>query len=426
MKLSGEEARMLDGEQGPGVQKAMELLVAVGKAYGAERMVKVVSSHLVPPDLQFWTTGQLGEWARELVMESLEGAEVFKVDTTINPVIFNPDLLKKFGYPQSYVDEMKASIAHGMSLYERLGVIPAYTCCPFFSHVFRKGEHLGMAETTAVLFSNSILGAMTNRESGPTALATALTGRTPLHGMHLPKNRLGQVLVELKDNLNLEDFTYADYSALSYYVGGQAMDRIPVYAGLPSNMSITELLYLSSAHSGRGGIPMFHAAGITPEAPTVEAAFGGKRPVDKIEVGREEIKAVFETLCSSTEEKVNFVLFGCPHATLEQIRKVARLLNGKKTHNDVTLILATSDPIYALAQRMGLVEAIQDAGGFVVSGLCSIGFPRRAVPQGFKVGVIAIAATGSAHLLKAAGLQVWFGSIEQCVKAAIKGKWEVD
>ena len=424
MKLCDEEKRMLGGELGPGVQRAMELLIAVGEAYGAERMIRITSCHLVPPDLQLWTTGQTGKWARELVTESVEGAECFRVNTTINPVIFDPDLLLKFGYPKFYVDEMKICIAGGMELYRRLGVIPTYTCCPFFSRVFREGEHLGAAETTVVLFLNSILGAMTNRESGPTALAAALTGRTPLYGMHLRENRLGQVLVEFKDNLSLKEFTYADYSALGYYVGGRAMDKIPVYTGLPSNVSMTELLYFSCAHSGCGGVSMIHAVGVTPEAPTAETAFGGKKPVATIEVGKEELESVFETLCSASEEKVNYVLLGCPHATLEQIREVARLLSGKRVHNDITLILATSEPVYALAKKMGLIDVITEAGGFAVSGLCSIGFPRRAVPPGFEIGVIATDGSVAAHLLRVAGLQVWYGSMDQCIGAAIKGKWE--
>jgi len=424
MELSQEEEQMLGGKFGSAVQRAMEMLVAVGETYGAERMVKITGAHLVPPDLQFWTTGELARWSRELVMESLEDATCFRVETTINPVIFDPNLLGTFGYPQYFVDEMNQSIAKGMALYESRGVIPAYTCCPFFLFPPRMGEHLAMAETTVQVFINSVYGGRTNREGGPTALASALTGRTPLYGVHLPENRLGQVLVELKDDLDPREFTYADYSALSCYVGGRASGKIPVFKGLPPDISITELLYLARSLPTTGGLLMFHAVGITPEAPTLEAAFGGRKPLDKVVVGREEIRNTFREICSAEDEKINWVLFGCPHATWEQITRVAGALDGKKIHRDVRLILATSDPLRALAQKAGFVDRIQTAGGHVLSGVCSVGFPRRAVPPGYRMGVVVSDSAGAAHLLKVMGVPVWFGSIEQGVKAAIAGRWE--
>jgi predicted aconitase len=426
MKLSIEEERMLNGESGPGVQRAMELLVAIGETYGAERMIEVTSAHLVPPDLQFWTVGKLGTWARELVAESVEGAGCFRANTTINPVIFDPNLLRKFGYPQPYVDEMKDSIARGVDLYERLRVIPTYSCCPFFLFPPRMGEHVAMAETTVQIFVNSIFGARTNREGGPSALASALTGRTPFYGMHLSENRFGQVVIKFADGLDPRTFSYADFSALAYHVGGKVAGKIPVYVGLPVDMSMTDLLFLARSHPTTGGLLMFHAVGITPEARTLEAALGGRKPSDVVEVGKKDIQATFHSLCSAKDERIDWVLLGCPHATLEQVKEVAKWLEGKKIREGVKLILATNDPLRSLAQQMGLVRIIEGAGGFVLSGVCSVGFPRRATPPGYNIGVVASDAAGAAHLLKVMGVPVWFGSIERCIKAAIAGRWEAD
>ncbi|GAH59821.1 unnamed protein product, partial [marine sediment metagenome] len=277
----------------------------------------------------------------------------FKTATTLDPVIFDPNLLRRFGYPQEYVDEMKASIDSGMGIYKKLGVTPAYTCCPFYLLPAHYGEHIATAETTVQLFSNSILGARTNKESGPTALASAITGRTPFYGMHLSENRRGQVLVKLKEDIDLSLFTYADYSALGYYVASQAVDKIPVYTGFPVSISRTELLYFSSSHSTASSLSMFHIVGITPEAPTVEAAFGNGKPLDTIVVGKKEIRDTYEIVTSATDESIDWVLFGCPHVTLQHIKDVALLLDGKKIHENVKLIVATSDPIRVLAQRMG-------------------------------------------------------------------------
>jgi len=425
LKLTIDEERMLAGELGPGVQRAMGLLIAVGEAYEAEKLIDISSSHILAPEMQFWNTGQLSRWARELVAESVEGAVSFKVPVTINPIFLEPAIAERLGYPESYIEEMRQSLSFGRETYARLGVIPTYTCCPFYIHPLRQGEHSGGAESLVVLFNNSVLGVRVNRESGPTALATALTGKTPLYGMHLTENRHGQALIELKDDLDPGDFTYADYNALSYHVGKMVVDRIPVFLGLPQNISITQLKYLCAPLGVSAGIPMFHAVGITPEAPTVETALGGKNPEMTIAVGKREINKAFEELCSATNPRIDYVFLGCPHVTITEMKEIATLLQGKKIKPDVLFVVGIAEPLRLLAQKMGLVDIIQDSGGMVVSGMCSAGsFLRRGVPEGFKVGVVATNAAKAAHYLKAGGVQVWFGTMPKCIDAAIKGKWE--
>jgi predicted aconitase len=425
LKLATDEERMLAGELGTGVQRAMELLIAVGEAYEAEKLIDISSSHILSPEMQFWNTGQLSRWARELVAESVEGAAHFKVPVTINPIFLEPSIAESLGYPESYIEEMLQSLSFGRETYARLGVIPAYTCCPFYIYPLRQGEHSGGAESLVVLYNNSVLGVRVNRESGPTALATALTGKTPLYGMHLPENRHGQNLIVFKDDLDAEAFTYAHYNALSYYVGKKVVDKIPVFLDLPQNISITQLKYLCAPLGVSAGIPMFHAVGITPEAPTVEAALGSKKPEMIVEVGKKEIDATFEELCSATKPDIDYVFLGCPHVTITEIKEIAALLRGKKIKSDILFIIGTTEPLRLLAQKMGLVDIIQDAGGKVVAGMCSAGsFLRRGVPKGFNVGVAATNAAKAAHQLKAGGVQVWFGTMQHCIDAAIKGKWE--
>ena len=259
----------------------------------------------------------------------------------------------------------------------------------------------------------------------PVALATALTGKTPLYGMHLPENRYGQALIELKDDLDPGAFTYADYNALSYGVGKMVVDKIPVFLGLPQNMSITQLKYLCAPLGVSAGIPMFHAVGITPEAPTVEAALGGRKPEMSIEVGRKEINQAFEELCSATELKINYVFLGCPHVTIPEMKEIATLLQGKKIKSDVLLVVGITEPLRLLAREMGLVDIIENSGGMVVSGMCSAGsFLRRGVPEGFHVGVVATNAAKAAHYLKAGEVQVWSETMPECINAAVTGKWE--
>ena len=426
MKLTVDEERILAGKEGSGLRKAMELLVAVGEAFDAEVMIDVASSHIVAPEMQLWPNiEQFQVWLKELVAESIEEARSFRVPVTINPVYMKPQVARKIGFPQSFIDEVEQPIREAMEKYKRLGAMPTYTCCPFFTHVSRRGEHLGGAESVAILFYNTVFGAMVNRESGPTSLATALTGKTPLYGLHLPENRRAQALVELKDDINPRDFDYADYNALSYYVGKEVKDKIPVFKNLPKDITITQLKYLCAPLGVSSGLPMLHAVGITPEAPTLEAALRGQKEEMKLEVGRREVEQTFEALCTAKDEKVNIVLFGCPHATVEEMAEIAQMLEGKKLHEDVKLVVATSEAFGAMVQEMGIVGAIEDAGGLVATGMCvGTNFLVGRLPREIGLETVATNSAKAASYLGAAGVKVWFGNTKQCVTAALEGRWK--
>ncbi|MFH1088096.1 MAG: aconitase X catalytic domain-containing protein, partial [Chloroflexota bacterium] len=418
MKLTREEEGMLDGKSGAAVQKAMELLVALGDLYDAEGMVDIASSHLIAPELLFRPVGMYVDWVRELAGELLQGAERFRVPTTMDPVYIEPEFGKKIGYPSSLMDQVAKALEQGAAPYRRLGLICNFTCHPYFLHPSRKGQHLGGAESNAVVFSNTVFGAMLNRESAPTALATALTGRTPLFGMHLPQNRCGETLVELKDDLKPADFSYSDYGVLSYYAGQVTGDRIPVFCGLRQEMTLTELMHLCAPLGVSAGLAMAHVVGVTPEAPTPEAAFGGRKPKERIPVGKAEMRQTYQRLSTATDEKVDMVAFGCPHATITEIQEIARLLVGRRVNSKVKLFVSTSEPVRVVARDSGLVEAIESAGGLVVSGMCTgpTFLPGR---QAAEIGVKVIATNSAklAHYVYGPG--IWLGSTKKCVDAAI-------
>jgi predicted aconitase len=266
---------------------------------------------------------------------------------------------------------------------------------------------------------------MVNRETTPTALATALTGRTPLFGMHIPENRYGQVLVEVGDDLDPREFTNADYSAFSYYTGKVVMDRSPVFTGFPSDTTITQLKHLCAPLGVSGAVSLAHIVGVTPEAPTAEAAFLGRKPEEKIIVGKRELNRTYGDLCTATEEKVDAVVFGCPNATVEEIKGIAELLKGKKIHDGVRLLIGTPEPLRILAERMGLTDVVESAGGLVVSDMC----PTVAVGiLGPEIGVHVVASNCSkcAHYTTAFSsgkVKAWFGGARQCINAAMTGKW---
>ena len=349
MKLTQREEHMLAGKFGTGPQKSMELLTAVGDVFEAECMVPVASSHLVIPEIQLFPKGREAEWGIEITRKLVDGVDKFRVPATINPTVLDLEKAEALQISDKFVSDMKPIFKKAMEVYEKKGAIPNYSCTPFFDFFYRKGEHLGGAESVQVLYNNSVNGARLNRETGPTALAVAVTGVTPNYGMHLDENRLGQVLFELDENIDPEKFTDADLNALGYFAGRVAVERIPVFNGLPTNMNETDLKYLCVPLAVSAGIPMIHVVGVTPEALTLDAAFGGKKAKETVVVGMEELQTAFERLNTATSSDLDYVALGCPHCSLRELREIVHLLNGRKISPNVVFFVATSTIKYDLA-----------------------------------------------------------------------------
>jgi predicted aconitase len=214
----------------------------------------------------------------------------------------------------------------------------------------------------------------------------------------------------------------SDYSAIGSYVGRTLVSRNPVIVGLPKAFSQDQIRFLISAMPTAGAISLCHLVGITPEAPTVEAAFGGKPPEGKISVGLEEMKSSFRKLTTTQKEDVDMVTFGCPHCSIPQIREIASLLEGKRVSPNTRLWVATSGHLRNLAQRMGYVEIIERAGGLVLADLCvAPGAPFHLV-QGVKTVAIN-SARGAYFIPGACNVDVIFGDTKDCIQAAIDSKW---
>lgn len=405
MKFSDEEKRMLDGECGQPVKMAMDILAAIGEIYGAEKLIPVKSAHIAGLSLK--SHGIAGmEWVEDIARS---GAKV-SVPTTLN--VIGVDRSRDLKLPPDWsTNQMRIEQA-----YERMGCYGTSTCVPYYmGFVPRFGESIAWAESSAVVFTNSVLGARDNREGGPTAMASGLAGRTPLYGLHLDENRKGDVLYKV--TAELKDL--ADYGGLGAYVGKRVGTKIPVFDGIV-RPAIEELVYLGAALASSGGVAMFHVAGVTPEAPTVEAAFGGKK-YDTVLISDREIEEGKQQLTSARDPKVDYVALGCPHYSLRQLEEVARLLHGRKISKDVTMWVHTNVAIKGMAQQLGYVRAIEDAGAIVTQDLCTIlGDPEA-------LGVKTL-ATNSAKMAFYApgsnGLGAWFGETKRCIEAAISGCWK--
>ncbi|MCG8633653.1 MAG: aconitase X catalytic domain-containing protein [Desulfobacterales bacterium] len=354
MYLTQEEQAMLDGAQGDGTAEAMRLLVRLGESMNAQKMVPISRAHTsavhYPSDI--WYTTKL-----------IRGGAKCKIPPTINP-LYDLDYFEKIGKPDPAGE--KDLVNKARDIYCRLGVIPTYSCTPELDiNVPRTGEFVAFAESSATPYVNAVCGARSNRESAKTALAAAITGRTPLYGYLLDENRRGTVLVKVDAPVR----TGLDYNLAGYAIGEKMGAGVPVITGLPENPMPEELLNLGTQLATSSSVAMYHIPGVTPEAPDVETAFHGRPVPGTITVTRADLEGVKEKL-SCARGPIEYVMVGCPHYTLGQVIRVAEQIKGRKVHPDVTLWILTSSRTRELAEKMGYLGAIEQAGGHVIAGTC--------------------------------------------------------
>jgi len=398
--LTKEEEQILNGELGEGMQKAMELLVAIGDAYDAERMIPISRAHAA-------SSGQEGDmYFVELLAN---GGASCRVPTSTNPVYDIEYFDSIFEIPEEEA-EVPRRVKEG---YKRVGAILSWCCIPYITeNIPLYGETVAFSESSATPYVNSVIGAKTNREAAQSALAAGVIGKTPEYGLHFKENRRGTVLVKVEAALK-DAF---DYTLLGQYVGKQIGYGIPVFIGISKRPTTEELINLCAMLNTSGAIPMFHIPVFTVEAPTIEEAFGGNPPEDKITVTNHELKKTQEEL-QTTSGKIDLVQLGCPHYTLKQVGDVARLLEGKKIRDDVSFWVCTSVTAMLLAKRMGYLGVIEMAGGHVVADTC-IDEPCWHAYRD-KVGITDSPKCAYYRRFK----EAMVASLSDCVEAATKGEW---
>jgi hypothetical protein len=279
------------------------------------------------------------------------------------------------------------------------------------------GEHCAWMESSAVIYCNSVLGARTNTEGRESTSAAMLTGRIPDFGFHQDHYRRGTHLVTV--DVPIESLM--DWGMLGYFVGEVVGEKIPVLDGRLGTPDIVRYKHFGAAAASSGGVEMYHIVGVTPEAPTASAAFGGSRALETFRYGTAERKRVYETLNSNARDAdVDFVMLGCPHAALEQIAEACTLLAGRRIRESCRLWIFTSRIVKQQADRAGYTDIIRAAGGHVLTDTCSaIG---QALPPGTKVA--ALDSAKQVHYLPAImNIQAWFGSTADCIEAALTGRW---
>ena len=412
MQLTDEEKRMLNGEFAPGIQKAVELLVKLGDSFDAEKLVPISYGHisydLCPED--FWNL-------------MTEGVPPTPHRVTTHPSS-QPETFKAWGLPvaDQWVEEHERKLER----FKQLGWLRTETCAEYLLGIMpQKGDIVSMGGSCMQVANNSLFGARVDRMGVLVSLAAAVSGRCPLMGLLLQENRYASHLVEL-DDLDVTDWTLSHYHCLGYYIGDQIPGFRPVAVNsLPPNLSFDFVRALVISMPTSGAVTLAHIVGSTPEAPTLEAALGNRKPEQVIRVGKQEMSETWERLNVWDDDIVEHVSFGCPHATIDEIGRISALLEGKKLKT--SLLIGASVSVEALARHQGYAGIIEKAGGHFLPVCPSIGnpFTRRDIAGHKQAKSAATNSARSAHYLATvSGVKVFFGTEEECIKAAITGRWK--
>jgi predicted aconitase len=387
MHLSRDEENICRGERGESLRKMMEILVALGDIYGADRLIQVRSVQIA--GVSFKNIGEAGlEW-----ISDLQGHVV--VPSILNPAGMDLCRWKEMGIDGDFA-------AHQMQVvqaYERLGVTLDCTCTPYqiYDRLASRGDHLAWSESSAVSYANSVIGAKTNREGGPSALASALIGKTPRYGYHLDENRIPTHLITVDAKLQ-----GADYGALGILAGRAVKDGTPLFR-LKTRPSQDELKALGAAMAASGSVALYYVENVTPSPPEQ----GG--PGETIKFGRKEIDEVYEQHHANDAE---LVALGCPHCSVPELERVAELLDGRSIQKELWICTAKK----TAQMYPELVEKIEQSGAKVLCDTCMVVSPA----SGLYKKIMVNSGKALMYLPGLCGVKAAFGNTESCIEAALR------
>ncbi len=357
MQLTKYEEDMYNGEYGEGKAECMEILVSLGKIYDAEKMVPITSAQV--SGVSYKTIGDAG---LDFVVDLGKKADV-ELETMLNPAGVDIDNWEELGFSEEFTKK-QIDIIKG---YESIGVMSTCTCTPYLiGNTPLLHEHVSWSESSAVCYVNSVIGARSNREGGPSALLAAIVGRTPYYGNHILENRKADIVFDVDYDFSTE----TEIGALGYYVGQIVNDKNP-YFKLNNNPGRNNLKTLGAALASSGAVSIYHIENVTPEAEFAR----NHENFDELEVVDVNEKIIKESLegLSTTDKVPDLVCLGCPHASITEIAKVANLVKGRKIKKD--LWICTSKAIKAISKQCGYLDVIEAAGGKIVSDTCMVVAP---------------------------------------------------
>jgi predicted aconitase len=398
MKLTNEEKSMLRGDKGFTVKKSMEILVALGDIYGSEKLIEVGSVQVSGVSYH-----NLGDAGLEFLEELAKDGRV-KVLTTLNPAGMDLENWRNLGISEDFAKKQNLVI----KAFERMGILVSCTCTPYLiGNLPRFGEHIAWSESSAVTFANSVIGAKTNREGGPSALAAAFIGKTPYYGLHLDKNRIPDIHIHVNADLK----KLSDFGALGYSIGKKAENKIPYITGI-KKADVDELKSFSASVVTFGSKPLYYMQNITPGCEKYQI------PKDTVTIEQKDIQDAYSHINDPVSE-IELVCIGCPHCSIKEISQIAQLLNNKKISPNTEFWVASSRSAKQLSDIRGYTKIIEKAGGKFACDTCMAVAPLKG-----RFKSVATTSAKGCYYSRHNKMLTKMGSIKECVDAGVTGKWK--
>ena len=409
LQLSPYDRALLAGERGPAARLAMSIVTRMAEVFGASGLLDITGAHID-------STIYVGEAGLEFA-ERLAGlgAKV-AVPSTLNVSGLDEHGWQDWAVPPDWAGKARRQ----MAAYESMGCVPTWTCAPYQGALRpRLGQQVAWGESNAIAFANSVLGARTERYPDLLDICCAITGRVPAVGLHLTENRAGELLLRLIDvplSIQLDD---SFYPVLGHLTGKLAQHRIPVIAGLKARPGEDQLKALGAAAASSGAVALYHIVGVTPEAPSMEAAFQGRRPPQGLDITLDDLRQARRDLTAGDDGQIDLVALGCPHFSLAEFQQLVPLLAGQRAHPGVQFLVTSSRGMALLARQAGYLADLEVFGGRLSVDTCILASPMLS-PE-----VTRLMTNSAKYAYYAPGLlnvRVTFGSLEDCVRSAVAGR----
>ncbi len=409
-ELTADDSSILNGEAGEAAAFAMRILLSFSRAVGAPALIDITQAHI---------DGCLyhGQVSLDFVERLVAGAGRVRVPTTLNVGaidLIHPELIRLSTHEQAPARRL-------MKAHEELGCQPSFTCAPYQT-AFRPafGEQIAWGESNAIVFANSVIGARTNRYGDFIDLCCAMTGRAPAWGLHLDEPRRGRILFRLTGFRSSLQPSDALFVGLGLLIGSMSGERVPVVEGLPLPRSEDQLKALGAAAASSGSVALFHAVGITPEAPTLADAFGGRPPGETFDIHPADVSAALRKLSTVPDgTPLTAVCLGTPHFSRSEWDGLLLLLRSIAPSRDVPIYVNTGRATLQGLQDDGVIAAIDSFNLIPVTDTCTYLTPILERMDGTVMtnsGKWAHYAPGNL------GVEVAFGELEDCIASAAAGR----
>jgi len=409
VQLTTDEQSLLDGDQGQGVAMAMRLVVRLASAMGADELLNISGAHI---DSCLYH----GQSGLDFVNRLVDGGAEVVVPTTLN--VSSLDLL----HPELFIgdDQTRSSATALMDAYVALGCEPTWTCAPYQREQRpAAGENIAWAESNAIVFANSVLGARTHRYGDFIDIAAAVTGRVPKAGLHLTENRHATIVVDVGEISTRLLSSDVAYPLIGFVIGREVGSAVSAIVGLPADTSEDNLKALGAAAASSGNVGMFHAVGITPEAQTLDAACGGSASEHVLTLTNEMLRGARDQLSQTTNTTLTSINLGTPHYSVTEIGRLVDALDGRAVNPSIALYVSTGREVLAEAGLRGWVEPLERAGVTFVTDTCTYITPIVRDTTG-------VAMSDSAKWAYYApgniGVESIFGTLRECVESAVAGE----